>query len=111
MNEVCDCFRLRQINAAIEKGALGKFAWLGQTRSTFEHRVKDEFCRQQTAMARNLDHVLACEGPWSAQDGQQHFINDTFLADDLAVMNGVSQRRAGLQGRLAHRSERSVRDG
>ena len=52
MNQIGDGLGLREVNAAVEKGALGEFARLGQPRAVFQQRVEHQLGRQKCRRGR-----------------------------------------------------------
>ena len=97
VDQIRDGLGLREVNATVEKRAARELARFGQTRAVGEQRVEHEFCRQQSAVAGNFDRVFARECARRAQDGEQHFINDFFVANDFAELNCVRRRGARFQ--------------
>ena len=62
-------FRLGEVQAPVEKRALGELARLSQARSVFQQRVQHQLRGQDASVAGDLDGVLAREGPGRAHDG------------------------------------------
>src|ERR1035437_9954262 len=130
MDQIGDGLGLREVNASVEKSAAGEFAGFGQPRAVGEQRVEDKLRGQNAAVTGNLHSVLAREGAWCAQDGEQHFINDLkipltpalypaggkgvksfFIADDFAVLNRVRRRGGRFQRTFPDGQKTFVRDG
>ncbi len=111
VNQIGNSLGLRQINATIQKCTLGEFARLGEPRAVGEQRVEHKLGGQQSAMAGNLDGVLARERARRAQDGEQHFVNHFFTSDNFAELNGVRRRGGWFQRTFADRLKTFAGDG
>ncbi len=92
MNHVRHGLGLREVNAAVEKSALGEFARLGQPRAVCKSVSSTSLAGQQSAVAGNFDGVLARKRARRAQDGEQHFVNHFSVADDFAKLDRVRRR-------------------
>ena len=103
MDQVRDGLGLREVNAAVEKGALGEFARLGQPRAGGEQRVEHQLGGQQSAVAGNFHRVLARECARGAQDGQENLVHHLPRADDFAELNRVRRRGGRLDGAFPRR--------
>jgi hypothetical protein len=111
MNQIGDSFRLRQINASVEKCAPRKLTRLGQARAVLQNRVQNHFRGQESAVAGNFHHVLARERPRRAHHRQQNFIDVLTMANDLAIMNCVGWRDGWFERRLADGNKTLVSHG
>ena len=104
-------FGLREVNAPVEKGAAGEFAGLGQPRAVCEDGVEDQFCGQNSAVAGDLDDILAGEGAGRAHDGEQGLVHVLAVAHDVAEVDRMRRRGGRFDGRCAGGRKGAVRDG
>ncbi len=111
MNHVRHRLGLRQVEAPIEERAPGELARLRQPRAVFQQRIQDELGREQSAVAGDLDHVLAREGSRRAHDGDQHLVDDLALTHDLPIVNRMRRRGGRLERGRALGSETFFSDG
>ena len=109
MNQVRHGFGLREVEAAIEEGALGELTGQGEARAVFQHGVEDGFGGENAAMTGDFHHVFAGVGARSAHHGAEDFVHRLAGADDFAVMNRVTGRRAGFGGILSNGNKCLVR--
>ena len=97
MDHIRNRLGLGQVEAAIEESAFGEFTRQRQSRAIFEQRVQHKFCREQTAVARNLNRVFAGVSARGAVNREHHFVHELAVVDDFAVVDGVRRRSRGLQ--------------
>ena len=72
---------LHQIDAAVEKRALGEFAGLGEARAVPQDELEDGLKRSRAAVGVDLDDVFAGVAVGGAHDVQEH------LVEGLAVVS------------------------
>ncbi len=76
-DKIAHRLRLRQIDAAVEKGAHGEFARLGQPRAAREGHLHNMAQNDRRAVARNLDHVVGGVGMRLGEEGDDNLV-ETF---------------------------------
>jgi hypothetical protein len=74
-DQVADGFGLGQIDAAVEKGAQGEFAGLGQARAGFEGALHGVAQHHRRAVAGDFDHVFGGVGARGLEEGDQHLVD------------------------------------
>ena len=88
---------LGQVDAAIEKCALGKFPGMGQDCAQGENQLKDVLEDEKTAMAVDFDHVLPGVCPGGTHINSQHLIQNltirrTYYPSIIEVMSRKGTR-------------------
>src|SRR5690606_25300778 len=78
-DEVDDGFSLGEVEPAVEKGAQGEFAGLGGTGARAEHFPEHAGGEEASAVALNLDDVLAGVGARGAHHGDEGLIERAAL--------------------------------
>ncbi len=111
VDEVDHGFGLGEVESAVEEGAPGEFAGFGEGCTGAEEGVEDLTGDEGTAVATDLDGILAGVGTRGAEDGEEDFIDATVIGVDVAVMDGVGGGGGGKRGRGATGLEAAVGDG
>lgn len=89
MDEVGNRLGLGEVEAAVQKGALGEFTGFGMPRPAGEDAGEDLAGDDGSTMATDLDGVLASVRARGAEDGEQHLVDPAFSIDHVAVKHGV----------------------
>ena len=84
--------RLGEIDAAIEKGALGKFTGHRESRAVFQYGIQHHLGREQSPVTRDFHYVFAGKRSRRTQNREQHFVHDFALPNNFAVVNGMRLR-------------------
>jgi len=111
VDEVDHGFGLGEVESAVEEGAPGEFAGFGEGCTGAEEGVEDLSGDEGTAVATDLDGILAGVGAWGAEDGEEDFVDATVFGVDVAVMDGVGGGNGGKRGRRTTGLEAAVGDG
>ena len=81
MDDIEDCFRLCQVDPAVEKSTFRKFARAGGTGTQRADGLKDRFHNQGISMAGDFDHIFSSVGLWIWPRS-----HDNFVEGGLVVM-------------------------
>ncbi len=85
-DEVHDGLGLGEVHFAIEEGAAGEFARLGERGAAGEEEIEDAAGDEDAAVALDLNDVLAGVARGGAMDGEEDFVEDAGAIDDAAEL-------------------------
>ena len=89
VDEIGDRLGLREINASVQKGALGELARQGQSRPPVEHGVEHGLGGADAAVAADLDDILSGKRRRGFHHRNHHLVEPPFILDDVPVMQCV----------------------
>jgi hypothetical protein len=90
MNKICHGFRLKQIDAAMQKRTSSEFAWECLAGAELPSAVDDEVEHGIAAMGRDLYHVLAGVCAWPRQIPRHCPVDGTVQVIDNFSMGYVA---------------------
>ena len=74
LNEVGHGLGLRQVEFAVEEGALRELAWLGKPAASLHQQFHDALLDVERAVAGYLHHILARVGTGGGVLGDHHLV-------------------------------------
>ena len=105
-DQIHDCFRLRQIDATVQKGPFREFARFRKPGPVIQTAGQNVARREKATMAVNLHDIFCCETARGAHDGKHYLVKEIPVVAYRAVMNGV---RLELRRLAAWRNKDCVR--
>src|SRR5690625_1449651 len=90
MDQIRHRLRLGQLQLAVEKGPLGKFAGFSRTYPLIQNRLQNRLGNQYPSMTGDLYGILSCIGGRAAEKSGQHLVNRLSVApDNSPEMDGM----------------------
>src|SRR5690606_761378 len=93
LDQISDCFSLRQIHAPVQKGATRELAWLRHTCAQLQAARQQHAHHHRAAMSLQLENVLAGKGIRCREIQQQALIEGSAVGSEKACQTGATRFR------------------